>query len=131
MTATAEAIGSSELHKKILGEAPTKEEIMARVAEDGVEFVDLQFTDVMGQVKSVTIPVDVLEHVIDGGQWIDGSSIAGFTRIAESDMFLMPDLSTYEVIPWTRGEATQPHASFAGSTTRTAPRSRATHAACC
>ena len=103
MTATAEVIGKSELHRKILGEAPTKEEILARIAEDGVEFVDLQFTDVMGQVKSVTVPVDVIEHVIDDGQWIDGSSIAGFTRISESDMFLMPDLSTYAVIPWTRG----------------------------
>jgi glutamine synthetase len=98
-----EGIGSTELQQKILGDSPSKAEIMKRVEEDGVEFVDLQFTDVMGQVKSVTIPVSVLGHVIDGGQWIDGSSIAGFTRIAESDMFLMPDLSTYAVIPWTKG----------------------------
>jgi glutamine synthetase len=104
--AVAEEIGSTDLHRKILGESPSKEEILRKVQEDGVTFVDLQFTDVMGHVKSVTIPVGILEHVIDGGQWIDGSSIAGFTRIAESDMFLTADLSTYAVIPWTRGEHT-------------------------
>ena len=104
--AVAEPIGSSTLHKRILGESPSKQEILDRVKKDQVEFIDLQFTDVMGHVKSVTIPVGILGHVIDGGQWIDGSSIAGFTRIAESDMFLGLDLSTYAVIPWTRGEHT-------------------------
>ncbi|HYO29063.1 MAG TPA: glutamine synthetase family protein [Thermomicrobiales bacterium] len=90
----------------ILGVSPSKEEILERAQRDGVEFVDLQFTDVMGLVKSVTLPVSILPHVIDDGQWIDGSSIAGFTRIAESDMFLETDLSTYAVLPWTRGEHT-------------------------
>ena len=80
--------------------APTKEEILARVENDGIQFINLQFTDVMGIVKSVTIPAGIFAHVIDGGQWIDGSSIAGFTRIAESDMYLVPDLSTYSVLPW-------------------------------
>src|ERR687893_194481 len=106
VAAVAEAIGSSKLHKQILGESPSKRDVLNRVQEEGVEFVDLQFTDVMGHVKSVTIPSSIFEHVIDGGQWIDGSSIAGFTRIAESDMFLTADLSTYAVIPWTRGEHT-------------------------
>ena len=80
--------------------APTKEEILARVENDGIQFINLQFTDVMGIVKSVTIPAGIFAHVIDGGQWIDGSSIAGFTRIAESDMYLVPDLATYSVLPW-------------------------------
>ncbi|MCA9859063.1 MAG: glutamine synthetase [Thermomicrobiales bacterium] len=87
---------------KPLSPAPTKEEILERVAEDGIQFINLQFTDVMGIVKSVTIPVSIFGHVIDGGQWIDGSSIAGFTRIAESDMYLVPDLSTYAELPWDR-----------------------------
>ncbi len=90
----------------ILGPSPSKEEILGRVESEGVEFVDLQFTDVMGHVKSVTVPAGILDHIIDGGQWIDGSSIAGFTRIAESDMYLQPDLSTFAVIPWTRGDHT-------------------------
>ena len=106
VAAVAEAIGSSKLHKQILGDSPSKRDVLNQVQEQGVEFIDLQFTDVMGHVKSVTIPSSIFEHVIDGGQWIDGSSIAGFTRIAESDMFLTPDLSTFAVIPWTRGEHT-------------------------
>ncbi len=88
----------------LLGKEPTKQEILNRVEAEGIRFINLQFTDVMGIVKSVTIPAGIFDHIIDGGQWIDGSSIAGFTRIAESDMFLMPDLSTFAVIPWERGD---------------------------
>ncbi len=88
----------------ILGKSPSKEEVLAEAARTGVEFIDLQFTDVMGIVKSVTIPAAIFERVIDRGQWIDGSSIAGFTRIAESDMYLLPDLSTFSVLPWTSGD---------------------------
>ena len=84
---------------RLLGQEPSPEEIYARIAEESVEFINLQFTDVMGMVKSVTIPANVFPDVVERGQWIDGSSIAGFTRIAESDMFLVPDLSTFAVIP--------------------------------
>jgi glutamine synthetase len=80
----------------------TKEEILRRVADHGIEFISLQFTDILGIVKSVTIPVTELEVVLDGGQWFDGSSVLGFARIAESDMYLVPDLDTYAVIPWNR-----------------------------
>jgi glutamine synthetase len=65
-----------------------------------VDFVNLQFSDIMGMVKSVTIPVSKLEDAIENGVWFDGSSIEGFTRISESDMLLRPDLSTYAIIPW-------------------------------
>lgn len=94
------------LREKIVGKSPSKAEILKQVEENDVKFINLQFTDVMGIVKSVTIPSAVFEHVIDGGQWIDGSSIAGFTRIAESDMYLDPDLSTFAIVPWERGEFT-------------------------
>ncbi len=80
----------------------TKEEILRRVADDGIEFVSLQFTDILGIVKSVTAPVSELEVILDRGQWFDGSSVLGFARIAESDMYLVPDLDTYSVIPWKR-----------------------------
>jgi glutamine synthetase len=93
---------TDKLREAILGPAPSKDDILARVETEGILFVNLQFTDVMGIVKSVTIPARVFGHVIDGGQWIDGSSIAGFTRIAESDMYLIPDLSTFTVVPWER-----------------------------
>jgi glutamine synthetase len=78
----------------------TKEQISRRVAEEGVEFISLQFTDIVGLVKSVTIPVAELDVALDRGIWFDGSSVEGFARIAESDMYLVPDLETYAVIPW-------------------------------
>ncbi len=66
----------------------------------GVEFINLQFTDIMGIVKTVGIPVGVWPEVLQHGMWFDGSSIQGFARIAESDMLLNPDLDTFAVIPW-------------------------------
>ena len=84
----------------ILGTGRSKKDVLGQIQSEGIEFVNLQFTDVMGMVKSVTVPAKIFEHIIDGGQWIDGSSIAGFTRIAESDMYLLPDLSTFQPLPW-------------------------------
>lgn len=78
------------------------ETVLRRVRDEGIRFVNLQFTDVVGMVKSVTIPADKLEDAIDHGKWFDGSSIEGFARIAESDMFLVPDLDTFAPIPWDR-----------------------------
>ena len=83
-----------------------KQEVLAQARDQGVRFVNLQFTDVVGLVKSVTIPVHQLEDCIDHGKWFDGSSIEGFARIAESDMYLDPDLTTFAVIPWERGPDT-------------------------
>jgi glutamine synthetase len=88
----------------ITGSGPSSEEILSRVENDGIQFINLHFTDVMGMVKSVTIPSQIFDKVIESGQWIDGSSIAGYTRIAESDMFLVPDLSTFAEIPWDRSD---------------------------
>ncbi len=62
------------------------DEVLARAAAEGVRFVNLQFTDISGIVKSVTIPVEQLEDTLENGKWFDGSSIEGFARIAESDM---------------------------------------------
>jgi len=78
----------------------TKEEITRRVAEEGVQFINLQFTDIVGIVKSVTIPVAELDVALAPGIWFDGSSVEGFARIAESDMYLVPDPNTFAVIPW-------------------------------
>jgi len=78
------------------------EQTLNRAAQEGVRFINLQFTDLMGIVKSVTIPLHQLEDCARNGKWFDGSSIEGFARIAESDMFLMPDLRTFAVLPWER-----------------------------
>ncbi len=72
----------------------------ARIQETGVEYVSLQFSDIVGAVKQVTIPVAQWRGAATRGVWFDGSSIEGFARIAESDMFLVPDLSTFAVLPW-------------------------------
>lgn len=66
----------------------------------GIQFINLQFTDIMGVVKSVGIPAQMFPDVLDHGMWFDGSSVQGFARIAESDMLLHPDLDTFAVIPW-------------------------------
>jgi glutamine synthetase len=75
-----------------------------QLAEDrNLRYVSLQFTDIVGQVKSVQVPMHQLEEAVEHGKWFDGSSIEGFARIAESDMFLVPDLSTFAPIPWEPG----------------------------
>ena len=81
-------------------ESNGKETILTSVRDNGVRFINLQFTDVVGMVKSITVPASQLEKVLDAGIWFDGSSIEGFARISESDMFLFPDLDSYAVIPW-------------------------------
>ena len=83
----------------------TQAEVAARIAQDGVEFVNLQFTDIVGIVKTVTIPVAELDVALGRGVWFDGSSVEGFARIAESDMYLVPDPTTYAVIPWDRSDS--------------------------
>jgi glutamine synthetase len=75
-------------------------EKIAAAQESGIRFVQLQFTDILGLVKAVTIPIHQLEGSVRHGTWFDGSSIEGFTRIAESDQYLMPDMSTFAEIPW-------------------------------
>ncbi|ADI02329.1 type I glutamate--ammonia ligase [Syntrophothermus lipocalidus] len=77
-----------------------KAEIMERVKEKGVRFIRLQFTDVLGILKNVAIPVSQLEKALDGELMFDGSSIAGFVGIEESDMYLVPDPDTFVVFPW-------------------------------
>ncbi len=75
-------------------------DLLKRVKDDGVSFVSLQFTDVMGTVKSVDMPVSGLEGALEDGVWFDGSSVEGFARIQESDMRLVLDPDTYAVLPW-------------------------------
>jgi glutamine synthetase len=77
-----------------------KNEVFERMDADGVKFVNLQFTDLFGMVKSITIPARHLDNALEHGAWFDGSSVEGFARIHESDMYLKPDPSTYAVIPW-------------------------------
>ncbi len=79
---------------------PTKSDVLKKVQELDVAFIRLQFTDIFGMIKNVAIPVDQLEKALDGEIMFDGSSIEGFVRIEESDMYLRPDLSTFQIFPW-------------------------------
>ncbi|HNT29508.1 MAG TPA: glutamine synthetase family protein [bacterium] len=78
----------------------TKAQVLKKVKDEGVELIDLQFTDYLGAIKSCTIPVAQLADALNNGKWFDGSSVEGFARIAESDMYLVPDPSTFAVVPW-------------------------------
>ena len=80
--------------------AYTKDHIRTMIAEENVEFLRLQFSDVFGTIKNVEVPVSQLEKVLDNNLMFDGSSIEGFVRIEESDMYLYPDLSTFMIFPW-------------------------------
>ena len=80
--------------------AYTKDDIRTMIAEENVEFLRLQFSDVFGTIKNVEVPVSQLEKVLDNNLMFDGSSIEGFVRIEESDMYLYPDLSTFMIFPW-------------------------------
>jgi glutamine synthetase len=82
----------------------SQKHVLEQAKADGVQFVSLQLTDVVGATKNVTIPLHKLGEVLEHGIWFDGSSIQGFARIYESDMFMIPDVSTYRVLPWTEGD---------------------------
>ncbi|HEY89262.1 MAG TPA: type I glutamate--ammonia ligase [Thermoflexia bacterium] len=75
-------------------------DLLARMEKDQVHFVNLQFTDILGNIKSVTLPADQMPRAFDTGIWFDGSSVEGFARICESDRVLVPDSTTYQVLPW-------------------------------
>ncbi|MGG4495848.1 type I glutamate--ammonia ligase [Brevibacillus reuszeri] len=78
----------------------TREDIMRLAQEEDVRYIRLQFTDLLGVIKNVEIPSSQLPKALDNKMMFDGSSIEGFVRIEESDMYLVPDLDTWVVFPW-------------------------------
>jgi len=77
----------------------TKSDIQTRLKEEGVRFLRLQFTDILGHNKNVELPTSQFEKALDGEIMFDGSSVQGFTRIEESDMLLEPDYATFLIFP--------------------------------
>ncbi len=73
--------------------------VLATIERAHVRFINLEFTDIVGTAKSVTIPVEQLADCLAHGKWFDGSSLESFARVAESDMYLFPDLSTFAILP--------------------------------
>ncbi len=78
----------------------SKDDIIRMVQEEDVEFIRLQFTDIFGSLKNVAITASQLERALNNQCMFDGSSIEGFVRIEESDMYLYPDLDTFTIFPW-------------------------------
>ncbi len=78
----------------------SKDDIIRIVEEEDVEFIRLQFTDIFGMIKNVAVTASQLERALNNQCMFDGSAIEGFVRIEESDMYLYPDLDTFEIFPW-------------------------------
>ncbi|MBE5958849.1 MAG: type I glutamate--ammonia ligase [Lachnospiraceae bacterium] len=78
----------------------TRQDIMRIVEEEDIEFIRLQFTDLFGTLKNVAITSSQLGKALDNKIMFDGSSIEGFARIEESDMYLYPDYNTFQILPW-------------------------------
>lgn len=77
-----------------------KEDILRLAEEEDVEFIRLQFTDIFGMLKNVAVTFSQLKKALEGQCMFDGSAIEGFVRDDESDMYLYPDLDTFEIFPW-------------------------------
>lgn len=82
----------------------TRDQIMQIIKENNVNFFRLQFVDIFGFMKNIAIPRSQIEKALDGKIMFDGSSIEGFVRINESDMYLKPDYNTFVVLPWREKE---------------------------
>ncbi|MEA3493108.1 MAG: type I glutamate--ammonia ligase [Candidatus Margulisiibacteriota bacterium] len=89
-----------ERRQSKMGLDSASKEVLERAKKEEIKFIQLQFTDILGMMKCVIIPLAKLHDAFEKGVWFDGSSIEGFVRIAESDMILKPDPLTYQVIPW-------------------------------
>src|SRR5699024_2151446 len=79
----------------------TKDEIMKKIKDENVRFIRLQFTDMIGTIKNVEIPLSQLDKALDNKMMFDGSAIEGVVKIEESDMFLYLDYDSFVVFPWT------------------------------
>ncbi len=82
----------------------TRKDIERIVKEENVRFIRLQFTDIFGAMKNISITERQLSRALDNKCMFDGSSIEGFVRIEESDMYLHPDLNSFAILPWITDE---------------------------
>ncbi|ELZ09352.1 glutamine synthetase, type I [Halovivax asiaticus JCM 14624] len=82
----------------------TEETVLETIEDEDIDFLRLQFTDILGVVKNVSVPARQAEKAFREGIYFDGSSIEGFVRIQESDMRLIPDPNTFAILPWRTNE---------------------------
>ncbi len=96
----------SEFKHKPLNEKEYTDEVIKKlIKENDVKFIQLQFVDINGQVKNMGIPVEQLDKVLNNEIMLDGSSIKGFRSIETSDMYFYPDRQSFQILPWSKGNA--------------------------
>ena len=93
-------------HVPLDGKDITEEQIKKIIKEENVKFIELQFVDINGQVKSLTIPSAHIDKALENEMMLDGSSIKGFRSIETSDMLFFPDKNTFQILPWREYDGT-------------------------
>lgn len=87
-------------HKRLDGKNFTRDEVKSLIKEYNIKFIKLQFVDINGQVKNMSIPSEHIDKILDNEIMLDGSSIKGFRSIETSDMFFHPDINSFQILPW-------------------------------
>ena len=93
-----------ETRNRATSSEDSRKRVHGRIAQEGIEFVLLWFTDIEGHLKSFAVTPSEIEAALDDGMGFDGSSITGFNAIEESDMVAIPDPETFQLMPWKEGE---------------------------
>ena len=92
-------------HQPLNGKNYSNDDIKTMIKELDVQFIKLQFVDINGQVKNLTVPSEHIDRVLNNEVMLDGSSIKGFRNIETSDMFFYPDKNTFQIVPWQEFES--------------------------
>ena len=79
-------------------------QLLQFVEENDIKFIRLAFCDMFGVQKNIAIMSSQLRHAAEQGVSFDASAIPGFGNVAESDLFLAPDLDTFALLPWRPSE---------------------------
>ncbi len=87
-------------HKRLDGKQFTRDEVKELIKEYNIKFIKLQFVDINGQVKNMSVPSEQIDKVLNNEIMLDGSSIKGFRSIETSDMFFYPDINSFQILPW-------------------------------
>lgn len=87
-------------HARLDGKQFTREEVKELIKEYNIKFIKLQFVDLNGQVKNISLPSEQIDKALDNEIMLDGSSIKGFRSIETSDMFFHPDINSFQILPW-------------------------------
>ncbi len=87
-------------HRRLDGKQFTKDEVKELIKQYNIKFIKLQFVDINGQVKNMSVPSEQIDKVLNNEIMLDGSSIKGFRSIETSDMFFYPDINSFQILPW-------------------------------